>query len=175
MIFKKQFNTCKILFYTLIYKYLFCYIFFILFLFYMHKYCCLVTFSESKNIFHFLIFWVSFYMFFISFIITFINFILILLNIYIEKQNYKNNEENKYLNKIKKIYKIEILIILISIIIFIVIYFTPILKFLNLGFYMDILIILFLGGISPISILEILFYFEKKRENIIKTNNYIEK
>ena len=101
--FFKKINTYKILFYTLIYKYLFCYIFFILFLFYMHKYCCLVTFSESKNIFHFLIFWVSFYMFFISFIITFINFILILLNIYIEKQNYKNNEEVKYLNEIKKI------------------------------------------------------------------------
>ena len=162
MIFKKQFNTCKILFYTLIYKYLFTYIFFILFLFYMHKYCCLVTFSESKNIFHFLIFWVSFYMFFISFIITFINFILILLNIYIEKQNYKNKEEVKYFNEIKKINNIEIKLISLSFISFLLVYFTPILKFLNLGFYMDILIILFLGGIFPISILEILYYYEKK-------------
>ena len=81
------------------------------------------------------------------------------------------------LNKIKKINKYEFLTIIFSFILLISILIIH--KFLtdkNLfygPFYPFILTIIL--GIFPISILEILFYFEKKRENIIKTNNYIEK
>ena len=91
--------------------------------------------------------------------------------------NIENNKKIEYLNKIKKINKYELLTIIFSFILLISIIIIH--KFLtdkNLfygPFYPFILTIIL--GISPISILEILYYYEKKRENIIKTNNYIEK
>ena len=171
----KQVNTYRILFYTLIYKYLFSYIFFILFLIIGNGYCCFVTFGESKNIFHFLVFWISFYMFFLSFIIVLVNVLLILYNIYIFYRSNKNKLELKYLNEIKKINKFEIIITVLTLTVFIIIFYTPILKILNLNsctyFYTYIFITTFSGGILPISILEILFLFEKKKNNQLKVGS----
>jgi len=179
MILKKKINTYKILFYTLIYKYLFCYISFIIFIYglFYNKIdlCC-----GHNTKFWDIITCVIFYNLLIISIFTFINISLISINIYYFNKinnNIKNNEKIEYLNKIKKINKYEILTIIFSFILLISILIIH--KFLtdeNLfsgPFYPFILTIIL--GISPISILEILYYYEKKRENIIKTNNYIEK
>ena len=169
----KQVNTYKILFYTLIYKYLVSYTFFILFFILRNRYCCLVTFGESKNIFHFLVFWISVYMFSLSFIIVLVNVLLILYNIYIFYTSNKNKLEIKYLDEIKKINMFEIIIIILTIIFFIIILYTPIFRILNLDFYTCIFITAFPGGILPISILEILFYFEKKKTPTLKVGKYV--
>ena len=168
----KQVNTYRILFYTLIYKYFVSYIFFILFLILGNRYCCLVTFAESKNIFHFLVFWISFYMFsYLSLIIVLVNALLILYNIYIFYRSNKNKLEIKYLDEIKKINMFEIITIILTIIFFIIILYTPIFRILNLDFYTFIFITAFPCGILPISILEILFYFEKKKKNLLKVGS----
>ena len=60
----------------------------------------------------------------------------------------------------------EIIIIILTITVFIMILYTPIFRILNLNFYTYIFITAFPCGILPISILEILFYFEKKRTNL---------
>lgn len=179
MILKKKINTYKILFYTLIYKYLFCYISFIIFIYGLSynkiDLCC-----GHNTKFWDIITCVFFYNLLIISIFTFINILLISINIYYFNKinnNIKNNEKIEYLNKIKKINKYEILTIIFSFILLISILIIH--KFLtdeNLfsgPFYPFILTVIL--GISPISILEILYYYEKKRENIIKTNNYIEK
>lgn len=177
--FFKKINPYKILFYTLIYKYLFCYISFIIFIYGLSynkiDLCC-----GHNTKFWDIITCIFFYNLLIISIFTFINILLISINIYYFNKinnNIKNNEKIEYLNKIKKINKYEILIIIFSFILLISILFIH--KFLtdtnffHGPFYPFILTVIL--GIFPISILEILYYYEKKRENIIKTNNYIEK
>jgi len=166
--FLKKINTYKILFYTLIYKYLFCYISFIIFFLgcYYNKIdlCC-----GHNTKFWDIITCVFFYNLWIISIFTFVNIILTLLNIYTFNKinnNIKNNEKIEYLNKIKKINKSEFLTIIISFILLISILIIH--EFLiNLfygPFYSFILTIIL--GIFPISILEILYYYENKKPGL---------
>ena len=90
--FFKKINPYKILFYTLIYKYLFCYISFIIFIYGLfHNKIDLCCGHNTK--FWDIITCVFFYNLLIIFILTIINIILTLLNIY----NF-----NKINNNIKK-------------------------------------------------------------------------
>ena len=98
------------------------------------------------------------------FFLTLINIILILLNNYNFNKTNNNFENSENLNKIKKINKFEFITIMFFFFIsFITIFISIKLKsgLLNdLGlFFLTILL-----GIFPISILEILFYFENGKD-----------
>ena len=67
----------------------------------------------------------------------------------------------------------EIIIIILTITVFIMILYTPIFRILNLNFYTYIFITAFPCGILPIFILEILFYFEKKKTPTLKVGKYV--
>ena len=165
--FFKKINPYKILFYTLIYKYLFCYISFIIFIYGLSynkiDLCC-----GHNTKFWDIITCIFFYNLLIISIFTFINILFISINIYYFNKinnNIKNNEKIEYLNKIKKINKYEILTIIFSFIslisILIIHKFLTDTNFFHGPFYPFILTVIL--GIFPISILEILFNFEKKK------------
>ena len=169
--FLKKINTYKILMYSIICKYLFCYIL----VFYGHRIKIINILFNSKSGD---IPTTTSFSLLLLFFLTLINIILILLNNYNFNKvnnNVENSENIEILNKIKKINKFEF----ITIIFFVFISFITIFISLKLNsrslndlglFFLTIIL-----GIFPISILEILYYYEKKRENIIKTNDYIEK
>ena len=165
MILKKKINTYKILFFTLTYKHLFCYIFLFLLLCFSSKYIdCKIDKTNIYYYFHYFNLIINLINLVIVPILTLINIILILINNYIFNKTNNNNENNEYLNKIKKINKHEILTIII-ILIFLILHLTFKL-FNNLhicNFYFDDLILIFLLGIFPFSTLELLFYFENKK------------
>ena len=99
-------NTYKFIFYTLIYKYTFCYIFFTMFLIclfnrYVDIFCCNKIFADFITR-------ITIYNLFIIPILTITNIILILIKISIYNfnktdNNIENNKNNEKLNEIKKI------------------------------------------------------------------------
>lgn len=164
MILKKKINTLKILFFTLIYKYLFCYIFLFLLLCFSSKYIdCKIDKTNIYYYFHYLNLTINLINLVIVPILTLINIILILINIYNFNKINNNNKNNKYLNKIKKINKYELLII-ISCFILLISNFIIVNLFEN-NFY-NLIIFVILIGFFPISTLELLFYFENKKPEL---------
>ena len=161
MILKKKINTYKILFYTLIYKYLFCYIFLFLLLCFSSKYIdCKIYNFNFYDYLHYLNLCINLFNLFTIPILTLINIILILINIYNFNKINNNIENNEYLNKIKKINKYELLTIILCFILLISDFIIVNLfenNFYNLSIFVILLVF------SPFSILEILFYFENEK------------
>ena len=112
--FFKKINHYKILFYTLIYKYLFYYIFAFIFFYGLFNnkidLCC----GKIYNKFYDYVTFITYINLISLPIITFIILILALINIYIFNKKCFNNNENDYINKLKKINQIEFLIIMIN-------------------------------------------------------------
>lgn len=167
-------NVYEMLLYTLIYKYSFCYIFLLLFLrFSLNKLDWCGPYNYEYYFLNFIISVNLFNLFSIP-ILTFFNIILILINIY-RFNKIDNNGSNEYINEIKKINRYEFLTIIICFILFITSAIIIKLYDFNIDDFniskiailiSNVVILTVILGIFPISILEILFYFEKKKKNL---------
>ena len=158
--FKKNINIYRILFYSLIYKYLCCYFIFIIF-FYGLLYNKIDLFCCNNTKFWDIITGITLINLLIISILTIINIFLTVLNIYKFNKmnnNIENNEKSN-INKIRKINDYELFIITFSFIKVIISF--KFMRFEVLLFYLTILL-----GILPFSTLELLFYFEKKKTKL---------
>ena len=157
----KKINIYKFIFYTLIYKYYFCYIIFILFLYGLVNneidLCC----GKAESNIYYLISAISFCNLWIIPILTFINILLISINIYTfnkNRGNYENNSNENY-NRIKYINKYEFYLIIFYFISFFIIFIDLKYNYRDLSLYILTVIL----GLFPISTLELLYFFENKK------------
>ena len=109
----KQIDISKILFFTLWYK-LFCYTCAFIFFYGLHTNEISLYSKGIDNKFYEYIYWICYINLISLPIITFIILILALINIYIFNKKCFNNNENDYINKLKKISQIEFFIIMIN-------------------------------------------------------------